>query len=172
MLVFKSEKVEKYLKRCHLVASVECFKGDIREIIESHKTIKRWAYILHDKDEAKPHYHIYLDFENSGVGIKKVAEWFGLQESQVSEVKGRAIDMFRYLTHDNYSQKNKYQYSPTEVVTNFGIELKNWLILGNFEKYSYEEQLAYVNSLPDSEKNSASRILDKCWKMYSQYMML
>ena len=113
-----------------------------------------------------------MDFGNSAVGIKQVAEWFGLQEIQVSEFKGRAIGMFHYLMHDNYSLKNKYQYSLTEVVTNFGIELKNRLVLGNFEKYSYEEQLAYVNSLPDSEKNSASRILDKCWKLYSQYTKL
>ena len=103
MFIFEGEK---YLKRCHLVVGVECFTGDIREIIESHVTIKRWAYILHDKDEAKQHYHIYLDFGNSAVGIKQVAEWFGLQESQVSEVKGRAIDMFLSCTRQERNQRS------------------------------------------------------------------
>ena len=128
MFVFKSEKREKYLKCCHLVAGVECFKGDIQEIIESHKTIKRWAYILHDKDEAKPHYHIYLNFGNSAVGIKKVAEWFGLQEGHVNKVAGRELDMIYYFLCTTNDQKNKSDYPITKVVASFklGIELKKF----------------------------------------------
>ena len=163
-----------YLKHCEVESRVEYFKGDIQETIKSHTTIKKWAYILHDKDDTEPHYHIYLNFGNSGVDTKQVAEWFGLQESQVSKVKGRATDMLLYLTHGNDSQKNKYQYSPTEVVANFDFEteIANARILGDFTNYSYAQQLEYVNGLPVSEKKAAFSTLEKLWKLHCQYMSL
>ena len=79
-----------YLKQCEVESRVEYFKGDIQEILKAHKVIKKWAYILHDKDDTAPHYHIYLNFGSSGVDTSQVGAWFGLQESQVSRVKGRA----------------------------------------------------------------------------------
>ena len=163
-----------YLKHCEVESRVEYFKGDIQETIKSHTTIKKWAYILHDKDDTEPHYHIYLNFGNSGVDTKQVAEWFGLQESQVSKVKGRATDMLLYLTHGNDSQKNKYQYSPTEVVANFDFEteIANARIVGDFTNYSYAQQLEYVNSLPVSEKKAAFSTLEKLWKLQCQWLTL
>ena len=163
-----------YLKHCEVESRVEFFSGDIQETIKSHKTIKKWAYILHDKDDTAPHYHIYLNFGNSGVDTKEVAGWFGLQESQVSKVKGRSTDMLLYLTHGNDSQKNKYQYPVSEVVANFDFEteIKNSKILGDFKKYSYAQQLLYVDSLPVSEKKSASTTLDKLWRLYCQCQTL
>ena len=47
-----------YLKQCLVTSNVEFFKGDVQEIIKAHKTIKQWAYILHDKDDTAKHYHI------------------------------------------------------------------------------------------------------------------
>lgn len=98
-----------WLKHCEVESRVEFFNGDIQEIIKSKKTIKKWAYILHDKDDTAPHYHIYLNFGDSSVDTKEVASWFGLQESQVNRIRGRATDMLEYLTHANNSQQNKYQ---------------------------------------------------------------
>ncbi|MBQ6922900.1 MAG: hypothetical protein IJQ66_07415 [Clostridia bacterium] len=163
-----------YLKQCEVESRVEFFKGDIQEIIKSHTTIKKWAYILHDKDDTAPHYHIYLNFNKSGVDTKQIAEWFGLQESQVNRVRGRAADMLLYLTHGNDSQKNKYQYSPTEVVANFDFEseIKNAQILGDFEHFSYAQQLEYVNSLPVSEKPATFSKLEKLWKIRCQWLSL
>ena len=163
-----------YLKHCEVESRVEYFKGDIQETIKSHTTIKKWAYILHDKDDTEPHYHIYLNFGNSGVDTKQVAEWFGLQESQVSKVKGRATDMLLYLTHGNDSQKNKYQYSPSEVVANFDFEteIANARILGDFKNFSYAQQLEYVNGLPVSEKKAAFSTLEKLWKLQCQWLTL
>lgn len=163
-----------YLKQCEVESRVEYFAGDIQEIIKSHKTIKKWAYILHDKDDTAPHYHIYLNFGNSGVDTKQVGEWFGLQESQVSKVKGRATDMLLYLTHGNDSQKNKYQYSPTEVIANFDFEteIKNAKILGDFENYSYAQQLEYVHSLPVSEQSGAYRQLENLWRLQCRWLTL
>lgn len=163
-----------YLKQCEVESRVEFFKCDIQETIKSHKTIKKWAYILHDKDDTAPHYHIYLNFGNSGIDTKQVAEWFGLQESQVNKVKGRATDMLLYLTHGNDSQQNKYQYSPSEVIANFDFEteIKNAKILGDFDKYSYGKQLNYIHSLPVSEQVSAYRQLDTLWKNHCKWLSM
>ena len=163
-----------YLKQCEVESRVEFFKGDIQEIIKSHKTIKSWAYILHDKDDTAPHYHIYLNFGDSGVEVKQVADWFGLQESQVNRIRGRRTDMLLYLTHGNDSQQNKHQYSPTEVIANFDFqtEIKNAQILGDFEHFSYAQQLEYVNSLPVSEKPVTFSKLEKLWKIRCQWLSL
>lgn len=163
-----------WLKHCEVESRVEFFNGDIQEIIKSKKTIKKWAYILHDKDDTAPHYHIYLNFGDSSVDTKEVASWFGLQESQVNRIRGRATDMLEYLTHANNSQQNKYQYSPDEVVANFDFltAIKNSKILGDFEKYSYAQQLHYVNSLPVSEKTQAYAKLDKLWRLHCQCLVL
>lgn len=163
-----------YLKHCEVESRVEFFKGDIQEIIKSHKTIKKWAYILHDKDDTAPHYHIYLNFGRSSVNTKDIAEWFDLQESQVNRVQGRATDMLLYLTHGNNSQQNKYQYSPSEVVANFDFQtqIKNAQILGDFEKYSYAQQLKYVHTLPVSERVSACRQLDVLWKNHCKWLSM
>lgn len=163
-----------YLKQCEVESRVEFFKCDIQEVLKSHKTIKKWAYILHDKDDTAPHYHIYLNFGNSGVDTKQVAEWFGLQESQVNKIRGRATDMLQYLTHGNDSQQNKHQYSPTEVIANFDFqtEIKNAKILGDFENYSYARQLEYVNTLPVSEKAGAFRQLENLWRLQCKWLTL
>lgn len=161
-----------WLKHCEVESRVEFFKGDIQEIIKSKKTIKKWAYILHDKDDTAPHYHIYLNFDGSSVDSKEIASWFGLQESQVNRIRGRATDMLEYLTHANNSQQNKYQYSPDEVVSNFDFltAIKNSKILGDFEKYSYAQQLRYVNSLPVSEKTQAYAKLDILYRKFIKMM--
>ncbi len=163
-----------YLKQCEVESRVEFFKGDIQEIIKSKKTIKKWAYILHDKDDTAPHYHIYLNFGNSGIDTKQVAEWFGLQESQVNKVRGRSTDMLLYLTHGNDSQQNKHQYSPSEVIANFDFEteIKNAKILGDFKNFSYAQQLEYVNTLPVSEKASAFRQLENLWRLQCKWLTL
>lgn len=163
-----------YLKQCLVTSNVEYFKGDVQEIIKSHKTIKQWAYILHDKDDTAKHYHIYLNFGSSGVDTKQVGEWFGLQESQVEKIKGRKTDALQYLTHADNKQKYKYQYSPTEVIANFDFEteISNSQILGDFKNFSYAEQLEYIETLPVSEKPTAYRKLETLWKIRCQWLTL
>lgn len=156
-----------YLKQCLVTSNVEYFKGDIQEIIKSHKTIKQWAYILHDKDDTAKHYHIYLNFGTSGVDTKQVGEWFGLQESQVEKIKGRKTNALEYLTHSDNKQKYKYQYSSSEVIANFDFqtEIDNSKIIGDFKNFSYAEQLTYINSLPVSEKPTLHRRLKDLWRL-------
>ena len=162
------------LKQYEVTSRVEFFSEPIGDIVRRYRTIKKYAYILHDKDDTAPHYHIYLNFGSSGVDSKIVAQWFGLQESQVNRIQGRATDMLQYLTHSNESQKNKYQYSPSEVIANFDFEaeIEKSKILGDFKKYSYAEQLKYIDTLPVSEKKTAFGTLQKLWQMHCQMLSL
>ena len=163
------------LKQYEIVSRKEFFSEPIGDILRRYKTIKKYAYILHDKDaDASPHYHIYVNFGKSGVDSKIVAQWFGIQESQIERIKGRATDMLLYLTHGQPSQKHKYQYSPSEVVANFDFEaeIEKSKILGDFKKYSYAEQLKYIDTLPIAEKKTAFNTLEKLWKMHCQLLSL
>ena len=162
------------LRHCEIVCDVDKMPVDVQATIKRYKTIKQWAYIVHDKDDTRPHYHIYLNFGSSSCDTKMVASWFGLADNFVSKIKGRKTDMLEYLTHGNESQKNKYQYSPTEVVSNFDFEteIEESKIIGNFEKFSYAQQLQYVNSLPVFEKAKAFTQLEKLWKIECQCLTL
>ena len=164
-----------FLKQYEVESRVEFFKEPIGDILRRYRTIKKYAYILHDKDaDTSPHYHIYLNFGKSGVDSKKVAEWFGLQESQVNKIRGRATDMLEYLTHSNPSQRHKYQYSPSEVISNFDFEdeIKQSKIIGNFKEYTYAQQLEYINNMPVSEKGKHFDKLKKLWQLHCQVKSL
>ena len=163
------------LKHYEIESRVEFFHEPIGDTLRRYKTIKKYAYILHDKDsDTSPHYHIYVNFGNSGVDSKLVAEWFGLQESQINRIQGRATDMLQYLTHSNPSQRHKYQYSPSEVIANFDFEaeIEKSKIIGDFKKYTYAQQLQYVNTLPVSEKKTAYNTLCTLWKLHCQVLSL
>ena len=163
------------LKQYEVESRVEYFSEPIGDVVRRYRTIKKYAYILHDKDpDTAPHYHIYLNFGKSGVDSKLVAEWFGLQESQVNRIQGRATDMLLYLTHGNPSQKHKYQYSPSEVVANFDFEeeIRKSKILGDFKTYSYAQQLEYIDTLPVAEKTTAFNKLKKLWELRCEVLML
>lgn len=163
------------LKQYEVVSRVEFLKEPIGDIVRRYRTIKKYAYILHDKDpDTAPHYHIYLNFGKSGIESALVAQWFGLQESQVNRVQGRATDMLQYLTHSNESQKNKYQYSPSEVIANFDFEeeIRKSKIIGDFKNYSYAQQLKYIDTLPVSEKKTAFNSLETLWKLHCKVLTL
>lgn len=162
------------LRQMEIVTDKDKLSVDIQETCMKYKTIKQWAYILHNKDDTRPHYHIYLNFGTSSCDTKMVAGWFGLAENFISKVKGRKTDMLLYLTHGNNSQKNKYQYSPSEIVSNFDFktEIENEKIIGDFETYSYAQQLQYVASLPVDEKVKAFTKLKKLWELHCQSLVL
>lgn len=162
------------LKQYEIVTDADKLKVDIQKVCMEHKTIKQWAYILHDKDDTRPHYHIYVNFGNAGVPHDMVAKWFEVDPNFVEKVKGKKSDVLLYLIHGNDSQKDKYQYDPTEVVANFDwkTEIENSKILGDFEKFSYAQQLKYVDSLPRDEKTTAYNKLKKLWEIHCQTCLM
>ncbi len=116
-------------KHCEYVQQIKHLKvqlNEIEDIIERHKTIKEWAYIIHDKDVDKngnpkePHIHLYLNFGKSGASFETVAKWFKDEPQYVCKVKGRKGDMLMYLTHQN--APDKYQYDIKSVISNFDID--------------------------------------------------
>lgn len=162
-----------HLRQCEIVCDVDKMPVDLQETFMKYKTIKEWAYIIHDKDDTRPHYHIYLNFGTS-VDTNMVAGWFGIANNFVNKVKGKKVDMLMYLTHNNESQKNKHQYNADEVISNFDfqLEIENSKIIGNFKNYSYAQQLRYVDSLPIVEKTKAYTQLKKLWEVECQCLSL
>lgn len=173
------------LRQMEIVTDVDKLKVDLQATFMQYSTIKKWAYIVHDKDDTRPHYHIALHFGGASVDTAQVAKWFNLAytdengvehtgENFINKVKGRWTDVIQYLTHGNDSQKNKYQYQSSEVHANFDFEteIQNAKTLGDFEHYSYAQQLQYVNSLPLSEKAQAFSKLRKLWELQCQLLTL
>ena len=163
------------LKQYEVVTQPEYLKNPLQDILRKYRTIKQWAYILHDKDkDASPHYHIYINFGQQTVDRKDVAAWFGIPDQFVNKVEGRKTDMLMYLTHSNESQQHKHQYEFSEVVANFDFksEIEQAKIIGDFEKYSYAQQLDYIHSLAVSEQPKCFDRLQKLWKMQCQWLSL
>lgn len=172
-----------HLRQYEIVQDADKLKVDIQQTCMTYKTIKQWAYILHDMDDTRPHYHIYLYF---GVGVDSadVAKWFqlgyekdGVQysgEQFINKVHGRRTDVLMYLTHENESQKYKHIYPREKVVANFDFvtEIEASKIIGDFEHYSYAQQLKYVDSLPIDEKPAAFSKLRKLWELRCQCLAL
>ena len=173
-----------HLRQYEIVQDEDKLKVDIQQTCMKYKTIKQWAYILHDKDDTRPHYHIYLYF-GTGVDSSLVAEWFKLGytdesgnwhtgENFINKVKGRRTDMLLYLTHENESQKYKHIYSRDEVHSNFDFssEIEQSKVIGDFEHYSYAQQIEYIDTLPIDEKTKAYNKLSALWKLYCQVSVL
>lgn len=106
----------------------------------AHRTIKRWAYIAHDKDvysaldeEYNPehkkgdvkgkHWHIAIEMGTNAVEVGVIAKWLGIPDNFVNVAKGAGafLDCVAYLTHEDNKQRElgKYRYADDEVVANF-----------------------------------------------------
>lgn len=89
----------------------------------SKPAVKKWAYILHDKDTKEdgspkePHYHV-LVWLNNNYDSKYVAQWFGVEEQYLEKIKSD-VGAEEYLMHVNAPEK--YQYDVSEVIANFDI---------------------------------------------------
>ena len=162
------------LKHYEIVTDEDKLNVDIQKVCMEHTTIKHWAYILHDKDDTRPHYHIYVNFGKCGVRSDLVANWFGVAENFVSKIKGKKSDVLLYLIHGQDDQKNKHQYAPSEVIANFDwqTEVANSKILGDFDTYSYAQMIAYIDTLPNDEKVTAYNKLKKLWEIHCQNALL
>ena len=155
------------LRQMEIVTDVDKLNVDLQATLMKYRTIKQWAYIVHDKDDTRAHYHIYLNFGSSSVDTAMVSKWFEIPENFINKVKGRKTDMLLYLTHGNDSQKNKHQYDASEVVANFDFEteITQASIIGDFKNFSYAEMLQYANTLSIGEKIKTLTQLEKLYKL-------
>lgn len=101
----------------------------------AHKTIKKYAYVLHDKDvkneetdghasfkvgdKIGKHYHIAIKCD-SAIEISTIAKWFNVPENFVEVVSGANayMDCVEYLTHEHPTQQTKFRYADDEVKSN------------------------------------------------------
>lgn len=125
----------------HISSDLEHTSEETIKSALAHKTIRRWGYILHDKDVyldedvkkgkctkeqlgqlKKPHWHIIGDCPNDP-GAECIAKWFEVPTNFVDIPKGRGafLDCVEYLTHENLKQQElgKYLYPDEEVKSNF-----------------------------------------------------
>lgn len=108
----------------------------------NHRTIKRWAYILHDEDSYKaedekknpnhkegnlkaPHWHIVIQMGSNQTETSTIAKWLGIPENYVDVPKGvganKFLDCVEYLTHESEKQQKlgKHRYEDEKVKANF-----------------------------------------------------
>ena len=57
---------------CEISTDVDKLKVDLQATFMKYTTIKKWAYIIHDKDDTRPHYHIALHFGGASVDTKQI----------------------------------------------------------------------------------------------------
>lgn len=117
------------------------FNGENIKKCISHKSIKKYAYIRHDKDtyieddekngytigEPKPaHWHVVLQCDNA-IEIETIAKWLNIPSQYIDVPKGRGafLDCVQYLTHENEKEqtKGKHLYNDDEVKANFDFRM-------------------------------------------------
>lgn len=126
----------------------------------NYQSIKKYAYILHDKDPIndeekklkEKHWHCIIECSDSPQTIESIASWFGVPTQQVEVKKGQGafLDCVEYITHENpkEQQKGKHLYDDTEVKANFDFraelteraerKLKCGKVLSNSEVMLYD----------------------------------
>lgn len=85
-----------------------------------YKSIKRWAWVCHDRDRHEDgtpkgkHWHVVIYCEPAQT-IERVAKWFGVAPNFVKKKTGRGafLDCAQYLTHEKFPAKAQY---PDEAV--------------------------------------------------------
>lgn len=103
----------------HLTISPDAIKQKLAELSDAG-TLKKYALIIHDKDETESHIHVYLYFKN-GRTLSGVADIFN--ETNVNRLRfwdNREYNAYSYLLHLTDSAKEgKHIYSANEVTANF-----------------------------------------------------
>lgn len=154
----------------------------IISVLNEHRMIKEYAYILHDKDtyvegeEGKigekkaAHWHIVLKFADA-VNVNMLAKWFRIEPQYIRRVKGKSAfnDMLEYLTHssENEQRKGKYLYDMSEVKANFNyiqrvtdIKAKRELAVSEDDKKLVRRKVLYEGmSLKEVIKNHPAEYL-------------
>ena len=94
----------------------------IEQRIKSLTNLKKYAFIVHDKDTLdngqpkKPHFHIVLTFSNATTS-DVIAKTMQVEEQYINKIRTTTKSAMLYLVHRN--DPNKYQYNPSEVIANF-----------------------------------------------------
>lgn len=97
-------------------------------ILKDHRSVKKYAIMLHDKDQKedgtpdKPHYHVYANYGKTNVSIKHFAAWFNIRQENIQKInKGSSMyNVIQYYLH--IDELDKHQYPISDIVANFDVE--------------------------------------------------
>ncbi|MBS7338755.1 MAG: Rep family protein [Lachnospiraceae bacterium] len=185
------------VRLCEIVSDVEHIDIEkIVKVLDTQKPFKDYAYILHNKDTyteedekqnadhkagtlKRAHYHIAIRLEY-GTDTKYIANWLGIKENFINRVKGKWVDMLKYLTHENAS--TKYQYAEDEVISNYNwkvekakainktnsetrkIQIINDIVSGVIREFNYHEHITI------SEYDRYKKSIDNAFKYRTDIM--
>lgn len=147
----------------------------VLDVLQSYRSIKKWACILHDKDNYtkydelenpehkegthKPnHVHVYVNFGDNSIDHKMVASWFNINDHSIKKIITSASNCLLYFVHGTSDAiaEGKFQYDWSEVKHSpnwnpevFTEEERFNLGIGNFKEYSYKEQIERVHQIKD-----------------------
>ena len=104
------------MKRYYSISLISYLsKSKVDGVLKAHlKDIRRFAYILHDKDTKEdgtlkePHFHILLYTYNAH-SISAFRKWFRGDQNTLAKIISDDISAYDYLTH--FNEPSKYQYS-------------------------------------------------------------
>lgn len=95
------------------------------DICNNYDSIKKCSIFFHDKEEKKPHYHLYIHLGTSR-DIDYICKIFSIEKNYIENVKGRWSDCMLYGFH--YNATDKYIYDNSCVVyekNNCAFEIAN-----------------------------------------------
>lgn len=141
---------------------------NVLDVLCSYKTIKKWAYIRHDRDvytlkdeqldperkagQPKPsHFHVYCNFSNQSIDSKLFASWFKINEHSVKRIETTAANCLLYFVHGTAESiaEGKYQYEWSDVhhSSNWNPQViaESVRYIGHFDEFSYREQIDILN---------------------------
>jgi energy-coupling factor transporter ATP-binding protein EcfA2 len=150
---------------------------------ERYKSIKKYAFILHDKDtkedgtSKKLHVHLLLYFGNP-LPLENIVKWFehiGVIKENLGPIHNW-VSALEYLTHKN--DEDKYQYNEEDITANFDFKseienkkrssnVKNMIIEFSNNEITFtnlwntltkEEKMKYDNDISKANKIRAINI--------------
>lgn len=148
---------------------------DLNQVLKglNHKSIKKWAYVYHDKDvyterdekeqaekygksvkagDPKPaHFHIVIQMGSNQIESFVIAKWFGIADNFVDCAKGAGafLDCVEYLTHENEKQQKlgKHLYADDEIHCSEGFDFRTELNQKNERRLKYGKDLNPVEEV-------------------------
>lgn len=121
-----------------------CFDNIQKIIGKELSSADIYALILHDKDIIeetgelkKPHYHLVIEYKNAHyfTAITKIFEGAHIEPCN------NKVASYQYLIHQN--NKEKYQYSQTDIQSNHIVKIKEFLNLDQFEDFNPNRIIYY-----------------------------
>lgn len=141
----------KYAEYVQKVSYLPHTIDEIRQILDNKKSIKKWAYLVHDKDTLEdgtpkdPHLHIMMSL-NSDNTPDTISKWFDDKPERIQKNKHQIKayeNMCLYLTHEIPNEDGKYVYPRSDVVANFDFDA---FLNGALEEI--EERKKQKNKIP------------------------